>query len=59
MMTAQEVYVSEVEGPGWRGRQVGRRQDRIKEYKSEREYERRDRKEHARRECLAEVCEGT
>lgn len=31
-MDAQEIYVNEGEGPGWRGRQVGRRQDRIKEY---------------------------
>ncbi len=47
----KKVYLSSVEGPKRRGRPVGRWEDRVKEYVSERG-ERRNGLGWARRECM-------
>ncbi len=48
----RKVYVSESVGPNSRGRSLGRRKDRVKEYMCERGATRRRGFEQARRECL-------
>ncbi len=48
----RKVYVSEVLVPSSRGRLLGRRKDRVKEYMCERGITRREGFEQARRECL-------
>ncbi len=58
----KKVYRSSVEGPNRRGRPLGRREDKVKEYVSEREV-RGNGLEWARRECMdmersRSVCRG-
>ncbi len=48
----KKVYESEIEGPGRRGRPLGRWKDRVMEYISERSATREGGLEQARRECL-------
>ncbi len=48
----KKVYLIEIEGPGKRGRPLGRWKDRVKEYMSERSATRGGGLEQARRECL-------
>ncbi len=48
----KKVYLSELEGPGRKGRPPGRWKDRVKEYMSERGATRGGGLEQARRECL-------
>ncbi len=59
----KKVYLSSVEGPNKRGRPLGRWEDRVKEYVSERGVLRGNMLEWARRECMARerrrsVCRG-
>ncbi len=58
----KKVYLSSVEGPNGRGRPLGRREDRVKEYVSKREV-RGNGFEWVRRECMdrerwRSVCRG-
>ncbi len=58
----KKVYLSSVEGTNRRGRPLGRWEDRVKEYVSEREV-RRNGLQWARRECMdrerwRSVCRG-
>ncbi len=48
----KKVYVSEIEGPGRRGRPPGRRKDKVKEYMRERGATRGGGLEQARRDCF-------